>query len=267
MNEIDTLREELFCVKYELNTFSEIMLEGKAERWLPYFTGSIKDENHLDRYHIACKYVDGLRVLDIACGAGMGSYTLAKEGNAESVIGGDIDGEAVRYAKHRYKHPHVSFAEIDGLKLEFSNEFDVIVSFETIEHIVHFEKFLENIWRALKQGGRFIVSTPISFQPLDSKPLNPYHTQEWGFTQFHDVLKKANFDIEKIFTQLDLKLGDPSLFQRIKKRLLYKKENIRHFTGYDEKKVEEFNGQYDVSEFGTKRNGFQIAICKKVNAR
>jgi 2-polyprenyl-3-methyl-5-hydroxy-6-metoxy-1,4-benzoquinol methylase len=266
MNELDTLKEELFCVKYELDTFSEIMLEGKAERWLPYFTGSIKDENHLDRYYIACKYVAGLKVLDIACGAGKGSYTLATKGNAASVIGGDIDRNAVRYARHRFIHPNVSFAEIDGLKLDYSNEFDVIVSFETIEHIADFEKFLQNIWRALKPGARFIVSTPISSQPFDTKPLNPYHTQEWGFTQFQDVLRKSNFDIEKIFTQLDLKLGGPSLFQRLKKRLLYKKENIRHFTGYDEKKIEEYNGQYNASEFGTRRNGFQIAVCKKVNA-
>jgi len=267
MNEVDSLKEELFCVKYELDTFSEIIFEGKAERWLPSFTGTIKDENHLDRYYIACKYVEGKRVLDIACGAGKGTYTMATKGKAASVQGGDIDDEAVRYARHRFANPNVRFDHIDGLKLDFKNEFDVIVSFETIEHISAFDKFLQNVWRALKDEGLFIVSTPISAQAFDAKPLNPYHTQEWGFKEFQDVLRNENFDIEKVYTQLDLKLGGPSLFQRAWKRLLYKKQNIHHFTGYEEKKVEEYTGQYDPAEFGTKRNGFQVCVCKKVNPR
>lgn len=263
MNEIKKLEEELFCTKYELDTLAEIILNGKAERWLPSFTGSIKDDDHIGRYNIACNYVNGLKVLDIACGAGKGSQLLGTKGQAKSVLGADINTNAVRYASHRYGAPNISFLGLDGLDLNSEEEFDVVISFETIEHINLYKVFLKNIWNSLKPGGLFIVSTPISGQAYDSKPLNPFHEQEWGYNEFHNVLINEKFTITKIYVQLDHQLKGPSIFQRIKKRLLYKKENIKHYTGYNEKRIEEFTGQYDVNEFGKTRNGFQIVLCKK----
>ncbi|HVY73287.1 MAG TPA: class I SAM-dependent methyltransferase [Puia sp.] len=264
MNEGEHLKEELFCLKYELDALANITLYGKAERWVPSFTGLTKDEDHIGRYKLAVGYVAGRKVLDIACGAGKGSQLLSLEGHANEVLGADVDADSVRYAQHRYGGKNVSFQQMDGTNLIFDQEFDVVVSFETIEHIKSVDVFLKNIWNALKPGGIFVVSTPISKLDLDTKPLNPYHVQEWGFNAFHDVLKGAGFSIEKVFTQVDLRLNGPSIFQRIKKRLLNKKKNIHHYTGYEEKRIEEFRNQFSIDEFGTIRNGFQILICKKI---
>ena len=263
MSEIETLREELFCTKYELDAFADFIINGKAERWLPSFTDNVKEIDHLNRYLLTYEFVHDKKVLDIACGAGKGSYLMGTKGNAHSVLGADISSLSIRYASHRYCAPNVSFAEIDGTRLAFNEEFDVVVSFETIEHIATFKEFLKNAWKALKPNGTFIVSTPVSGEAFDAKPLNPFHTQEWGFDEFQRELNSENFVIEKTFIQLDHKLKSPSLYKRVFKRAFYKKENIIHYTGYNEKRVEEYVGQYDKREFGKIRNGFQIVICKK----
>ncbi len=135
MTDLDVLREELFCTKFELDTLAGIALNGKAERWVPMFTGLNKDEDHLCRYDVATNYVRDLCVLDIACGVGKGSQLLADKGHAKSVMGGDISADSIRYAKHRYGGPKISFREMDGTNFHFNQEFDVVISFETIEHI------------------------------------------------------------------------------------------------------------------------------------
>jgi 2-polyprenyl-3-methyl-5-hydroxy-6-metoxy-1,4-benzoquinol methylase len=267
MSDIEVLREELFCTQYELSAFSEIMLNGKAERWVPSFTGSLKDDDHMARYELACRYVKDLRVLDIACGAGKGTKLLATKGMAKHATGGDINADAIRYARHRNAASNVSFEEANGLQLPFQREFDLVISYETIEHISDYNRFLSNISGSLQDGGLFIVSTPVSKLSFDEKPENPYHTQEWGFESFQQILTSAGFAIEKIFLQMDLRLGSPGLLRRIAKRLTQQKKNIRHYTGYEEKKLEEFTGQYNVSDFGAIRNGFQIVVCKKMPGR
>ena len=71
------------------------MLQWTGERFLPGVEGDIVVE-HLHRYHAVGELVDGLQVLDVACGEGYGSTILARR--AASVIGVDISVEAVAHA-------------------------------------------------------------------------------------------------------------------------------------------------------------------------
>src|SRR5579871_3821901 len=115
---------------------------------------------HMQRYQFFGKYCAGKDVLDAACGAGFGSHYLAATG-AASVLGVDIAQEAVDYATRQYSHPCLRFALGDAQALDRLNaQFDVIVSFETIEHVPEPAKLVESAYRALKPGGLFICSTP-----------------------------------------------------------------------------------------------------------
>lgn len=124
---------------------------------------------HLDRYEFAAAYVKGLRVLDAACGTGYGTAVLGKE--AASAVGVDMDAAAVEYATQTYGQPHVQFQKSFVERTPFAqDDFDVLVSFETVEHTLCPKSHLREIVRLLRVGtGTAVLSVP----------------NAWGFTDHH----------------------------------------------------------------------------------
>ena len=116
--------------------------------------------SHISRYAFAAQFVAGKVVLDVACGSGYGTGYLADKG-AERVIGGDISQSALKYANAYFKKENTDFIYLDASKeLPFHDEyFDVLVSMETIEHLLDAENFLAECRRVLKSEGVFICST------------------------------------------------------------------------------------------------------------
>nr|WP_220127337.1 class I SAM-dependent methyltransferase [Halobacillus locisalis] len=119
---------------------------------------------HVARYQFALSYVEG-RVLDLSCGAGYGTHMVAKhrKDQVDEVIGADLDKEIIDYAKGAYYHPNSSFIVEDATNRTLKDKigtFDVVLSFETYEHIEDEEKLLANYYDLLKPGGSLIVSTP-----------------------------------------------------------------------------------------------------------
>lgn len=113
----------------------------------------------LMKYVFASQYVAGNRVLDIASGAGYGASYIAGKGG--KVISGDISQESVRWATRQYKRQGLEFVVLDCTRLPFGDEsFDMIVTLETIEHLIQYNQFLAECKRVLIKGGTIICSTP-----------------------------------------------------------------------------------------------------------
>jgi len=87
------------------------MLEWTGERYLPFvdtkILGAEIHYEHLHRYYFASKFVEGKRVLDLACGEGYGSYILSK--SAEHVVGVDIDELTIKHASCKYIRDNLEF--------------------------------------------------------------------------------------------------------------------------------------------------------------
>ncbi|MDD5751504.1 MAG: methyltransferase domain-containing protein, partial [Candidatus Peribacteraceae bacterium] len=83
--------------------------------------------------------------------------------------------------------------------LDFSEEFDVVVCFETIEHVPQYREALAHLFRALKPGGVLLLSTPnrVMTSPSASRitdPIpNPYHSQEFLPSEMQGFLVEAGF--------------------------------------------------------------------------
>ena len=111
------------------------ILPFTGERFTPECVREIWYE-HMHRYAYAAAFGAGKRVLDAACGEGYGSALLARAG--ANVTGIDISAEAVAHARLRYagvdglKFAQADVTQLDGLA---AASFDVIVSFETLEHV------------------------------------------------------------------------------------------------------------------------------------
>jgi len=92
------------------------------------------------------------------------------------VTGVDADEEAIAYARERYAAPNVDFEVMDVAALRFAEDsFEVVCSFETIEHVPDRDAFLREVARVLAPDGVFLVSTPQARRTVD-QPDNPFHT-------------------------------------------------------------------------------------------
>ena len=146
---------------------------------------------HVHRYDEALKYIKNTdTVLDIACGTGFGSHILAQ--NTEGVVvGGDIASDAVVLCQKSWQKENLQFKVLDGTNLAFEDAyFDMVVSFETIEHTTQYRKMLAEFRRVLKPNGYLILSTPNQkMTSPDSVIHNQYHTQEFHFDELEKLLK------------------------------------------------------------------------------
>jgi ubiquinone/menaquinone biosynthesis C-methylase UbiE len=166
---------------------TEQKLEFTGERFVPECEREIWYE-HYHRYLMACDFVHGKKVLDAACGEGYGSHLLA--GYADKVVGVDIDPQTIHHAKQRYHKNNLKFIKADVLNIPIpDNSFDVVVSFETLEHLAEQHALLAEYKRLLTEDGVLIISTPDKAEYSDKTGFhNEYHVKELYRHEFQDLL-------------------------------------------------------------------------------
>lgn len=151
-------------------------LEDTGERMIPaYHKSHMVYGEHIVRYEAAQKLVKGKTVLDIASGSGYGSALLGQ--TAKKVYGVDVNEDAIAYAKKNYAAQRVEFLLGDGTKIPLeTGAVDIVVSFETIEHIENYEAFMKEVKRVLKPDGLLILSTP---NDVEFPETNHFHIHEF----------------------------------------------------------------------------------------
>jgi len=107
--------------------------------------------------------VEGLRVLEVACGRGGFARELSSCGAC--VTGCDFSLEALRVGKQKLQTSRnggfCCFVQGDAQVLPFADEsFDVLISCETIEHVPDVKSAMREMWRVTRPGGRLFLTTP-----------------------------------------------------------------------------------------------------------
>ena len=170
---------------------------------------------HFSAYRFAAEYVRNKIVLDIGCGEGYGSYHLAD--SAREVLGIDYDKTAIEYAENRYQRKNLRFTAMDVKDIDLlRNKYDVICSFQVIEHIKDADIFLGKVRDLLNERGLFICSTPNKqdASPNSSEPLNKFHIREYLHEEFKELLGSYFKDVEIAGLKRGLKMN---FFRRLKK--------------------------------------------------
>lgn len=99
----------------------------------------------------------GLKILEIGCGAGSMTAFLAARGL--DVIGTDVSHVLLEYARDR--HPGCRFERMLGEVLRFADSsFDLVVSFDVLEHIPDVDGHMREVARVLRPGGHYLLQTP-----------------------------------------------------------------------------------------------------------
>jgi len=170
-------------------------LPATGERFIP---GAYENQQmaleHFQRYVNARHFCAGKVVLDIASGEGYGSCLLADV--AQQVVGVDIAEEAVRHASDKYgdkKNLHFVTGNVTAIPLD-SHSVDVIVSFETIEHVDAESqlRMVAEFKRVLKPDGLLLISSPNKLVYTDErKKINSFHVHELYRQEFLDLIASA----------------------------------------------------------------------------
>ncbi|MBD8697843.1 glycosyltransferase [Stenotrophomonas sp. CFBP 13718] len=164
------------------------MIEFTGERFVPTEHGVIRQE-HLHRYAWCLPLVEGKDVLDVASGEGYGSAMLASR--ARSVRGVDISHDAVAHASERYADvANLEYLQGSAAAIPLPNDsVDVVVSFETIEHLYEQEEMMSEIRRVLRPDGVMVMSSPNKEVYSDRAGYhNEYHVKELYLEEFHSLV-------------------------------------------------------------------------------
>ena len=191
-------------------TSKRTKLPNDYERMIPeYHKGTEVYGEHVARYAAVDDIVKGKTVLDIACGSGYGTKMIAK--NAKKVTGVDVLEDSIKYARENYNNKNIDYFVGDAEKLPLKDRsVDVVVSFETIEHVKGYIKFMEEIKRVLKEGGLLILSTP---NELEFAEGNHFHLHEFEHDELLKLVKKYFKNVTPYYqaTWISSLVGDQKL--------------------------------------------------------
>lgn len=163
------------------------LLKDTGERMIPEFH---KGRNiygaHIGRYQAGRSVIKDKIVLDIACGSGYGTKLMAP--HAKEVYGVDIDKQTITYAKKHFSAKNITYLVGNGTEIPLDDDsVDVVVSYETIEHIEDYEGFMKEVKRVLKKNGLFLLSTPNDAEYMEG---NHFHIHEFVYDELKSLVGK-----------------------------------------------------------------------------
>ena len=139
-------------------------------------------------------------ILDVACGAGYGSYMLANALPDVQIVGADYDAAAVRYAQAHYRLPNLKFQHGDVLRWSATlgdDRYGAVVSFDTLEHCPHREIMLEHLVEHLADDGLLLLSTPCGHEENQLRPRWPHHKIEYAAASLYDLLRRYFHNVQR----------------------------------------------------------------------
>jgi SAM-dependent methyltransferase len=164
-------------------------LEFTGERFTPECVREIAYE-HWHRYAWVSRWAAGKRLLDVACGEGYGSALLAQ--SAAEVTGVDLSNTSIEHARRRYAAENLRFIQADCTSMPVADaSCDIVVSFETLEHLHDHDALMREFRRVLKPDGFLVVSSPDrKTYSDDTGYVNPFHVRELYRPEFEALLAR-----------------------------------------------------------------------------
>lgn len=140
------------------------------------------------------------RILDIGCGQGEMLSFLKKR--QWQVVGTEISAEVSRYGENL----NLEVIPKDLVKIKFpNNHFDVITSYNSLEHLPNPKEVLKECNRILKPGGWLIMVLP-NFESIQAKVFKnnwfhldvPRHYYHFSPLTLKKMLQLSGFEIKKV---------------------------------------------------------------------
>lgn len=180
-------------------------LEHTGERMVvEHYHSSIEDYvvylMHIATYNFAIPYIENKRVLDFGCGSGYGSRRMVER--AASVHAVDVSEDAIKHAGAEFDYPNLCFQQIDPtIRLPFADStFEVVTSFQVLEHVTDVAHYLSEIRRVLTPDGCLLLATPDRTTRLfpRQRPWNRWHVREYSPFSLESTMRAFFPEVEML---------------------------------------------------------------------
>ncbi|MEX5215247.1 MAG: class I SAM-dependent methyltransferase [Nitrospiraceae bacterium] len=164
------------------------------------YGGGTHTKHRHTRYHdfFTSRIRAGERVIDIGCGIGAVAFDIAVRSGAW-IVGVDLSAANIDMARKRFQHPRVEYRVQDGLRTGPSDQFDVVVLSNILEHLSDRPAFLRQVQRAARPS-RILIRVPLFERdwqvPLKRElgvewRLDPTHETEYTLESFAEEIEQA----------------------------------------------------------------------------
>jgi SAM-dependent methyltransferase len=127
------------------------------------------------------------RLLDVGCGTGAFSIGAALRGYRALGLSWDERNQSVAEKRAMLctaSSAHFEILDVRGLdrRTDLLSNFDVVICFETIEHVMEDFKLMRSMAACLKPGGRLLLTTPyMLYNAISAGDTGPFSPVESGW--------------------------------------------------------------------------------------
>ena len=147
------------------------------------------------------------RILELGCGAASLLESKAIRDSISFYAGVEALQSSVDELKSRYPAHHFVAVDLDSADWPIEDKFDCVLALAVIEHLWNLKSFLQNVNKALVDGGLFVLTTPtpygnhivlrsLAFLGLVRKDVVNDHVAIFNKTLFRHVCEEFGFKLE-----------------------------------------------------------------------
>ena len=125
------------------------------------------------------------KILEIGCGTGVLVDALTRAGM--NITGTDISQSAINHGLEKY--PNLDLRIAPAEQMPFDDEsFDIVISFDLLEHIKQVDLHLQQVARILKKGGYYLFQTPNKYS---NSVFETMKTRSFRWRKYHPSLQSG----------------------------------------------------------------------------
>jgi SAM-dependent methyltransferase len=132
-------------------------------------------------------------LLEVGCGTGFVLAALHEAFPGMRLVGSELFAEGLEIARRRL--PDVELVQLDAREMPFEAEFDVVGSFDVLEHVSEDEQALAGMRRALCVGGGLVLLVPQHPRLWSEMDVVAHHVRRYTRRELGAKVERAGFDV------------------------------------------------------------------------
>jgi SAM-dependent methyltransferase len=152
--------------------------------------------NELIQWALRDYFPNAKSFLEVGCGTGFVLAGIRENFPEMRLAGSEIFADGLAFARTRV--PKAELYQMDARCILFEREFDVVGTFDVLEHLVEDERALAQMFNAARPGGGLLVTVPQHRFLWSASDQFAMHQRRYNRTDLRAKVESAGFQIERI---------------------------------------------------------------------